>query len=103
MLKRLNKKAKKKDHSNRIKRFIIKAQTDGDILNKSHNSFVGVYITFGHRMSSFLSLKPDQYILIAHLGVAPSEDSNLYLKLRPNLKKKKLKSALFIPISYLQK
>ena len=83
---------RKKEHllNNRIKRFIIKAQTDAKILNKSHNSFIGIYITFGHHMSRFLSLKPDQHILIAHLGVPPSEDSNMYLKLRPNLKKKKV-------------
>ena len=44
VLKRMNNKTRKKDHTNRIKRFIIKAQTDAEILNKSHNSFVGVYI-----------------------------------------------------------
>ena len=96
---------RKKEHllNNRIKRSILKAQTDANLLNKSHNSFIGIYITFGHHMSRFLSLKPDQHILIAHLGVPPSEDFNMYLKLRPNLKKKRLRGVLFILISYLQK
>ena len=105
-LKRLNKigeKVFKKDHPNRIKRFSIKAKTDPSLLNKPHNAFIGVYITFGERMSPFLSLKSGQHILIAHYGVAPPEDSNLYLKLRPNKKKKRLTSVLFIPILYLQK
>merc|ERR1712105_49176 len=66
------------------KRFTVMAKTDPDLFNKSsRNAFIGVYITFGAKMSRFLGLKSGQRILIGHYGVPPDEDSNLYLKLRP--------------------
>merc|ERR1712074_261180 len=66
------------------KRFTVMAKTDPDLFNKSsRNAFIGVYITFGAKMARFLGLKTGQRILIAHYGVPPAEDSNLYLKLQP--------------------
>merc|ERR1712105_216993 len=79
---------KKKEEEDQVddsnKRFTVMAKTDPDLFNKSsRNAFIGVYITFGAKMSRFLGLKSGQRILIGHYGVPPDEDSNLYLKLRP--------------------
>lgn len=52
--------------------------------------FVGLYITFGRRMASFLNADANQSILIGKYGFPTMNPEDYYLKLSPDFNKKKI-------------